>query len=438
MTLSPYPVYKDSGLPWLGQVPEHWEILRSGSVFLEVVDTEHSDLELLSIRSKVGIVLQSSTGRKVRASENRSAYKRIKPGFLGYNLMNAFFGGIGISSHEGILSPAYAVARPKFEIDSKYFHYLYQSPEYLAQFNRESYGIMYERNRLYFDRFKRIPVPLPPITEQTAIANFLYAHGRRTAHLIRNKRRMLKLVSEILNVVTHEVLSSPETQKHRLGAVADLIERPINRKNGDVYTPIGLFNRGRGIFHKEKTIGEELGDSTFFWIEEGDLIFSGQFAWEGAIALAKPKDAGCIASHRYPIFRGKSGIAESAYLLSFFRTEMGDLILNHHSRGAAGRNRPLNSRTLMKEKIPIPAIEEQQRVVEVLNWEYEVRRDVAQYEMRVNEYRERLIADVVTGKLDVRDVAVTMPDADEVLEDLEEENGDDLLEGDAELEEVEE
>ena len=183
--LCPYPELKETDLPWLGHVPAHWEVLRSGSVFREVVQTGFPSLELLSIKSGVGIVKQSSTGRRIRASEDRSLYKRIEPGWLGYNLMNAFFGGIGISSIEGILSPAYAVARPKFEIHAKYFHYLYQSPVYLTQFNRESYGIMYERNRLYFDRFKIIPCPIPPLREQQLIVRFLLSQPKKVSPRMR-------------------------------------------------------------------------------------------------------------------------------------------------------------------------------------------------------------------------------------------------------------
>ena len=133
------------------------------------------------------------------------------------------------------------------------------------------------------------------------------------------------------------------------------ISRPVKREDAEVYTPIGLFNRGRGIFRKAPTRGDNLGDSTFFWIEDGDLVLSGQFAWEGAIALAGSDEADCIASHRYHILRGKEGITQTTYLASFLRTSFGQLLLDEHSRGAAGRNRPLNIRTLLKEKIPCPA-----------------------------------------------------------------------------------
>src|SRR5207244_11702492 len=133
----------------------------------------------------------------------------------------------------------------------------------------------------------------------------------------------------------------------------------------------------------------------FFWIAEGDLALSGQFAWEVAVALASTKDDGCVATHRYPILRGTMGTVESAFLLSFFRTRWGQLLLDHHSRGAAGRNRPLNITSLMKEKIRLPSLPVQQQITALVRREADIREPVAGLVLLLNEFRGRLIADVV-------------------------------------------
>ena len=83
--------------------------------------------------------------------------------------MNAFSGAIGVSNYDGIISPAYAVCRPRIAINPIYFHYLFRTSFYLTEFDRYAYGIMDERNRLYFDNFKKIHVPLPP-TRRTTIS----------------------------------------------------------------------------------------------------------------------------------------------------------------------------------------------------------------------------------------------------------------------------
>ncbi len=199
--LDPTVPLKPSGIPWLSDIPKHWEILRCGNLFSEVVDTGHSTARLLSIDRFKGIMLQSDTGRRTRASEDRSSYKRVRPGQLAYNLMNAFMGALGFSTLDGIVSPAYAVAQPRRIIEPLYFHHLLRTTAYTGEFNRQSYGIMYERNRLYFERFKLVPALVPPleeqrqiarsIEEQTASSNAVLARAYREIDLLREYRTRL-------------------------------------------------------------------------------------------------------------------------------------------------------------------------------------------------------------------------------------------------------
>ena len=251
---------------------------------------------------------------------------------------------------------------------------------------------------------------VPPIDEQAAIVRFLDWANGRLDRVVRVKRRELALISEMLSIFTEKALQLEGTRKLRLSTVAEVMSRPIDRRTDQSYTRIGLYNRGRGIFHKAITDGAELGDSDFFWVEDGDFVISGQFAWEGAIALARAKDAGCVASHRYPILRGREEYVSSAVLFALFRTPYGTMLLDHYSRGAAGRNRPLNAQRLLKEKISIPPISAQARITELLDREYAVAQSLAQTVKFINEYRTRLVADVVTGKLDVREAAAHLPD----------------------------
>jgi type I restriction enzyme S subunit len=103
-------------------------------------------------------------------------------------------------------------------------------------------------------------------------------------------------------------------------------------------------------------------------------------------------------------------------LLAFLRTSYGALLLNHHSRGAAGRNRPLNLRTLLKEKIPVPSEPEQIRIGNLLEAEHSVAQHLTRAIHVVNEYRARITADVVTGRLDVRAAARGLPAEDKQLD----------------------
>ncbi len=253
---------------------------------------------------------------------------------------------------------------------------------------------------------------LPPASEQAAIVRFLDHADRRIQRYIRAKQKLIALMEEQRKATTQEVIQSRSVTSNKIEVVADLVERPVHRVATDTYTPIGLYNRGRGIFKKEPRNGSELGDSDFFWIEKGDLVLSGQFAWEGAIALADDTESGCVASHRYPILRGRQDVLDSGFLMAFFQTDWGQLLLDHHSRGAAGRNKPLNARTLLKEKIPLPRPRQQSDIVEMLQREKFVRQQAEDLKRLLSEYRTRLIADVVTGKLDVREAAADLPKED--------------------------
>jgi len=205
--LNPTVPLKPSGVPWLGDIPKHWEVLRCGNLFSEVVDTGHSSAQLLSIDRFKGVMLQSDTGRRTRASEDRSSYKRVRPGQLAYNLMNAFMGALGFSTLDGIVSPAYAVAQPRRTIEPLYFHHLLRTTAYTGEFNRQSYGIMYERNRLYFERFKLVPALVPPLDEQRQIVHSIEEKTASSSVALARAYREIDLLREYRTRVIADVVT---------------------------------------------------------------------------------------------------------------------------------------------------------------------------------------------------------------------------------------
>ncbi len=436
--LRPYSETKPSSLPWLGDVPFHWDVRRNGRLFGPRRETGFPELPVLEVSLRSGVrVRDFDNGARKQEMGDRSKYQRAVQGDIAYNMMRMWQGAVGIAPVNGLVSPAYVVARPFAETDPGYYAYLFRTAAYMREVDTFSRGIVPDRNRLYWESFKQMPSVYPPLDEQRLIVRFLDWHGAQTAKLIRAKQSLLKLVAEEREALTHDVVSSPLTKQMRLENTVDHVFREVEREGARTYIPVGLSNRGRGIFQKPPTRGDDLGDSTFSWIEEGDLILSGQFAWEGAIALADTAEVGCIASHRYYILRGKEELVQTTYLSSFLRTSFGYLLLNEHSRGAAGRNRPLNIRSLLKEKIPVPPLGEQARLAELVTLEKRLTASIAKYADQLREFRVRLIADVVTGKLDVRAAAASLPETiePEAMEDLIE--GDDLDEvGDDETEEV--
>ena len=372
--LKPYPAYKDSGVEWLGQVPAHWEVQQLGRVgrFSKGSGgTKEDDSEdgvpcirygdLYTHHRFFITESRACVAREVAAA----AYTPLRFGDVLFAGSGETIDEIGKSGVNLILGPAYCggdviIFRPAVDIDAKFLGYATDSPQ--AAYQKACMGRGITVMHVYGSALKYLTVALPPLAEQAAIVRFLDYADRRIRRYIRAKQELTTLLEEERKSATLEAICSPSTTSHKLEAVADLVRRPLDRVNDEEYTPIGLYNRGRGIFKKAPRNGSDLGDSDFFWIDEGDLVISGQFAWEGAVSLATTAECGCVASHRYPILRGKRNLLDSGFLLAFFQTDWGQVLLDHHSRGAAGRNRPLNPGTLLKEKISLPPLRSQLRI----------------------------------------------------------------------------
>lgn len=424
--MNAYPQYKDSGIPWLGKIPKYWELRRAKNLFtLMHRPTRNEDEVVTCFRDGVVTLRKNRRVTGFTTSLKEIGYQGIRKGDLVIHQMDAFAGAIGVSDSEGKSTPVYVVCTPVPGVNSTYYANCLRYMAFSGHIESLAKGIRERSTDFRYETFSNCMLPVPPQDEQIQISRYLDWQTSKINKFIKAKRKLLELLCERRCVITDNAIRLPETQHIRLGIVTRQMGRSIDRRNDEVYTPIGLYNRGRGIFHKQPTKGSELGESTFYEVKENDLVFSGQFAWEGAVAIASINDDGCIASHRYPIFRGKEGIVDSAYLLAFFRTDLGDIILNHHSRGAAGRNRPLNPRTLMKEKIPIPPLHVQKDISDIVRQEIALRQEIAKEEKLIQEYRTRLVSDVVTGKVDVRFVEI--PDFDSV--EMEQE-----VEGDEEAE----
>ena len=141
--------------------------------------------------------------------------------------------------------------------------------------------------------------------------------------------------------------------------VAPLVRRSVNIKHEEEYYELGIRSFGKGTFHKPPISGIALGTKRIFQIMPGDLLFNIVFAWEGAVAVAKPKDAGRVGSHRFLTCLPKNGLATSTFLCFHFLTEQGLQQLGEASPGGAGRNRTLGLKALEEIIVPVPPLKKQ-------------------------------------------------------------------------------
>jgi type I restriction enzyme S subunit len=406
--LNKYSGYKECEETWMKNVPQHWEIYRLKHLF-DISKRIVGELghEVLSITQK-GIKIKDIKSGAGQLSMDYSKYQKVDKGDFAMNHMDLLTGYVDISKYSGVISPDYRVFKLKHkECNAQFLLYLLQLSYTQRLFFKHGKGVsMLGRWRLPSENFKNFQIAIPPIQEQNIIVNFLDFKTEQINRLVSKKKKLLLLSVERRKSITREIINSNSVKFMRLSSIAPLIARNIDRQENNTYTPVGLYNRGRGIFHKPKTIGKDLGDSTFFKIEEGDVILSGQFAWEGSVALAKKSDEGCIASHRYPILECNQNYVIPEFLFSFFTISEGHFLLETNSVGAAGRNRPLNPRRLIKEKIPVPSLDEQNKLIEIIKSEISLKTLIEKEIALVKEYKTALIAETVTGKIDVRDFKV--------------------------------
>ncbi|MEZ0130521.1 restriction endonuclease subunit S [Flavobacterium sp. LBUM151] len=422
MAYPKYENYKESDIPWIGKIPEHWEQTLAKRIWKKESRPVRLEDEIVTAFRDGTVTLRKNKkpdGYTIALQE--IGYQGIRKNDLVIHQMDAFAGAIGVSDSDGKSTPVYSACTPIFDANPFYYSYL------LREMSRGKYilslakGIRERSTDFRFKMFGELNIPFPTESEQTAIANFIDYKLKLINRFISKKKQILLLSVERRKSITRQIINSNSVNFLRLSSITNLIERPIDRLDDNPFTPIGLYNRGRGVFHKPKTLGKDLGDSSFFKIKEGDVILSGQFAWEGSVALAKKSDEGCIASHRYPILECNENFVLPEFLFSFFTVSEGHFLLENNSIGAAGRNRPLNPRKLIKEKIPVPTLTEQRVLIEIIKSEITLKNIIDKEIALVEEYKTVLISEAVTGKIDVRNFKIPGVSEEESYEELEEE-----------------
>lgn len=156
-------------------------------------------------------------------------------------------------------------------------------------------------------------------------------------------------------------------RRFRVSNFAQLVRRPVQIDPADEYGEIGVRSFGRGIFHKPRVSGAEIGDKRVFFIAEGDLVVSNVFAWEGAVAVATADEVGRIGSHRFMTWVADPDQADVRFLLHYFTSESGLEQLRRASPGSAGRNKTLAIKAFEGLLIPLPGVEEQRAIAAKLD-----------------------------------------------------------------------
>ncbi|GHY39803.1 Type I restriction-modification system, specificity subunit S [Vibrio cholerae] len=215
--LDPNVPMKDSGVDWIGKIPEHWEMKRVKNIFRLVMQPseKNNDYELLSVYTDIGVKPRRELEERGNKASTTDGYWFVKKGDIVVNKLLAWMGAIGLSEYEGVTSPAYDILRPKLQINGFFYHYLFRSDFCSAELKRHSRGIMDMRLRLYFDRFGVVEVPYPPVDEQNEIIHSLETEMKEMDKGIEHLNTQIEKLKEykttlINSAVTGKIKITPE------------------------------------------------------------------------------------------------------------------------------------------------------------------------------------------------------------------------------------
>jgi type I restriction enzyme S subunit len=209
--LNPDVPLKPSGIPWLGDIPKHWEVKRMKYLLKEIDDRSSDGSEtLLRVSQYTGItprMAQDGSGEADTRAESLVGYKLARKGDMVINIMLAWNGSLAVSEQEGIVSPAYCVYRFKNEFHPWFFHHLLRTTTYKSRIRIASTGVIESRLRLYSDDLGRIEAIVPPPDEQRSICSSILGETRHLSAAIARTEREIALMQEYRTRLTADIVT---------------------------------------------------------------------------------------------------------------------------------------------------------------------------------------------------------------------------------------
>jgi type I restriction enzyme S subunit len=299
---------------------------------------------------------------KVSGSDVVSARRVVRANQLILSKIDARNGAIGLVPPEldgAIVSndfPSFEFRDPD-QCDAAFIGWLVRSSPFVELCKAASEGTT-NRVRIKEDRFLDQQITLPPLAEQQALVARLDALSDKTRQLEAHLDAVERDAEHLLALRFRDAIAG--TPLRPMAEIAPLVRREQSIDLNGSYPELGIRSFGKGTFHKPSLSGGDVGTKRLYRIEPGDLLFSNVFAWEGAIAIAQPGDAGRFGSHRFITCQANAELTTAEFLRYYFLTVEGMLKIGEASPGGAGRNRTLGLEKLMAIEVPTPPLAAQQ------------------------------------------------------------------------------
>lgn len=422
-----YPVhnkYKPSGYDWMGEVPSHWAVEKLGTSLRAVSEKNRPDLPLLSITREKGVIqrdLDDEDSNHNFIPDDLSGYKVLRSGQFGMNKMKAWQGSYGVSQHTGIVSPAYFIFDFTKEIDPDFFNRAIRSKLYVSFFGSASDGVRIGQWDLNKSRMRDIPLLVPPLPEQRAIATFLDNKCAKIDEAVKIKEDQITLLRERRQVIIQDAVTrglnpaAPmkdsgidwigQIPAHwNVGPGRICIYENKSKNTGMLESTVLSLSYGRVIVKSEDKMTGLVPESyeTYQIIQPGDIVIRGTDLQNDVTSLRTglARDKGIITS-AYICLRPKENAAP--YFLHYLLHSY-DAKKVFYGLGS-GLRQNLSYVDFKYLAMPLPSIKEQRAIVKFLD-EYCARVDssIGIKERQISalkEYKTSLINAAVTGKIKV-------------------------------------
>lgn len=424
--------------PRVDRSADAWETRSLRSLLTSRSERDRPDLPLLTVARERGVFVRSDEDANRNAiPDDLSNYKVARSGDLVINKMKAWQGSLGLAPVDGIVSPAYFVFEADFEVP-RFGEYLLRSKPYVAKFGAASDGVRIGQWDLDISRMRNIEVSLPQADEQAAIAKYLSHANARIDMAVAAKRRLMVLLDEQAGFRRASLLEGVG-QEQRLANV--IWEGPTNGISPEVSESGSLRSlsisvvrdgvvdvRASDIKYVERA---KVRDVKKYALRAGDILVvrgNGNLKLVGRAACVVDDLPDLIYPDLLMRIRLRSG-TDSRFIVAALNSPKVREQIEAASRTAVGTYK-LSGADVRGLRVPVPNLDAQRRIVQELeSIDADVARVAARLTREINllqEFRTRLVADAVTGQVDVRAIAASLPDGPEQDTDLDSLLDDDL------------
>lgn len=436
-----YDKYKESGISWIGEIPEHWEEKKMRELIDFFSDKGYPNETLLSVVRERGVIIRDTESKEENHNyipNDLSGYKRVKQGDFVINKMKAWQGSYAVSDYKGIVSPAYYTC--KLRVPNKVFFSLaIRSKVYIPLFTQYSKGIRVDQWDLSSIGLKEIPFFLPPLSEQEAIVAYLEEKVAQMDNLVAKQEALIAYLRELKQAIIAKAVTrgiNPEVPLRPSGIpwIGDIPEhwevkrlksllcKTFSGEWGNEPTATNAYrciriadfdaNLGSVFFRTEPTFRsytrDDIQDKQ---VLNGDVLLEksggGEKTPVGRAVIWNTKDVNnpCMCANFIQVLRTKLEVLQPNFLMLLLSTIHAKDAVKLYIKQTIGIQN-LTLKSYMIQPIPLPPSSEQEAIVTYINRKTEeIDRLIAMTEQeiaRVRELKQTVIADVVTGRINVQ------------------------------------